>query len=246
MRSFFVYLGIQLKADIRDRGILMTYYLVPLVFFVVIGSVFSSINPLMKPGLAASMSIFAVTMGAVMGTPLPLVRARESGTLRAFRINGIPDGAVLAVHTVSACIHLFIVSVIIYVLSPVLLHSDWPSHPGLYMLVLLLILLASVGIGILIGSTVRSQSTASMISMLVFLPTVMLGGIMFPATLLPPVFEKAALVLPATYAMQAFGSLAFEQHTSLHPALCLCMLAGFCAVSFILALWRFAAVIKKQ
>jgi ABC-2 type transport system permease protein len=246
MKSFFTYLGIQLKTDLRDRGILMTYYLVPLVFFVVIGSVFSSINPLMKPVLAASMSIFAVTMGAVMGTPLPLVRARESGTLRAFRINGIPDGAVLAVHTVSACIHLFIVSIIIYVLSPVLLHSAWPSHPGLYMLVLLLILLASVGIGILIGSTARSQSTASMISMLVFLPTVMLGGIMFPASMLPPVFEKAALVLPSTYAMQAFSSLSYGLSSNLHPALCLCMLGGFCAAAFVLALWRFAAVIKKQ
>ncbi len=33
MKAFFKYLGIQFRMDLRDKGVLMTYYLVPLLFF---------------------------------------------------------------------------------------------------------------------------------------------------------------------------------------------------------------------
>ena len=41
--------------DIRERGTRMTYYLVPLVFYFVMGAVFSSINPLARQTLAATV-----------------------------------------------------------------------------------------------------------------------------------------------------------------------------------------------
>ena len=76
MKAFLNYLWIQFKMDLRDRGTLLNFYLVPLVFFFVMGAVFSSVTPLMKTTLAATMTIFAITMGAVMGTPSPLVKMR--------------------------------------------------------------------------------------------------------------------------------------------------------------------------
>ena len=45
-----------------------------------------------------------------MGTPTPLVQMRESGIIRAFRVNGIPGAATLAVSALSAFLHLLIVS----------------------------------------------------------------------------------------------------------------------------------------
>ena len=98
MKGFLKYLTIQFKIELRDKGTLLNFYLVPLVFFFVMGGVFSSIDPFMKKYLAASMTIFAITMGAVMGAPTPIIKIRESGTLRAFRVNGIPAAAVLSVH----------------------------------------------------------------------------------------------------------------------------------------------------
>ena len=246
MKSFFTYLGIQFKMDLRDRGILMTYYLVPLLFFLVIGLVFASVNPLMKPTLAAAMSIFAITMGAVMGTPIPIVRARESGTLRAFRVNGIPDAAVLAVQALSAFIHLCIVSLIIYFLSPLLLHSQIPIHPGLYFMVLVFLLITTIGIGMLIGSVARNQSMTSMLSMIVFFPTVMLGGIMFPASMLPKVFWIIGLLFPATHAMQAFTGLAYGTESAINPIVALCVVIGIGVLAFTLALWRFASRLQEE
>ncbi len=90
MKAFLNHLWIQFKMDIREKGTLMTYYLVPLIFYLVIGAVFSSVNPESKQMLAASMAIFALTMGAVIGLPVPVVKMRETGVLRAYRVSGIP------------------------------------------------------------------------------------------------------------------------------------------------------------
>ena len=246
MKPFLKYLGIQFKMDLRDRGILMTYYLVPLLFFAVIGSVFSSINPLMKPTLAASMSIFAVTMGAVMGSPIPIVKARESGTLRAFRVNGIPDAVFLAIQGLSAFLHLAVVSAVIYFISPYLLHSQVPEFPLDYAAVLLVLLLTSIGIGLLIGTAAPNQSAASMLSMIVFFPTVMLSGIMFPSSMLPVGFRRFGLIFPATHAMQAFYGLAYGMKTDFSPFIALSVLAGIGLLAFLSAGFCFSSIRQSE
>ncbi len=246
MKAFFKYLEIQFKMDLRDRGTLMTYYLVPLLFFLVIGLVFSSVNPLIKPTLAASMTIFAITMGAVMGTPVPIVKARESGTLRAFKVNGIPNTAVLAIQALSAFIHLFIVSVLIYLISPPLLHSTVPKSPTLYFAILAVFLIASIGIGLAIGAFARNQSMASMLSMIVFFPAVMLSGIMFPTSMLPEGFRWLGRVFPATHAMQAFTGFAYRIKTDFSPNIALGVLAGMALLVIALAVWRFDSIRQSE
>jgi ABC-2 type transport system permease protein len=239
MRAMAKYLGIQFRMDLRDKGTLLNYYLVPLVFFFVMGAVFSSINPLMRTTLAASMTIFAVTMGAVMGAPAPIVKMRESGTLRAFKVNGIPGSAVLSVHVISAFLHLSLAALIIYIVSPLAFHSDIPKAPALYLAVVVVFLLASIGIGLLIGVVARGQSFATMLSMMVFLPTILFSGIMFPAKMLPQAFVWLGLVLPSSHALQAFDGLAYQSKTDFNATLSLGIVAGIGLLMFVIAIWRF-------
>lgn len=246
MSAFLKYLWIQLKMDLREKGTLLNFYLVPLLFFFVMGSVFSSINPLMKTTLAASMTIFSITMGAVMGSPAPIVKMRESGTLRAFEVNGIPGTAVLAVQAISAFIHLFIVSLIIYTVSPIAFNSAVPQNPMLYFCVLILFLFASIGIGMLIGVIARNQSFATMLSMVIFLPSLLLSGIMFPADMLPKTFVWLGRIFPATYALQAFYGLAYHTDADLNGGLSLAAIAGIGLLVFVLAVFRFRSVRKSE
>ncbi len=246
MKAFFKYLGIQFRMDLRNNGILMTYYLVPLLFFIVIGLVFSSVNPGMKPTLAATMSIFAVTMGGVMGTPIPIVKARESGTLRSFRVNGIPDVAVLSVQALSALLHLLIVCIIIYFVSPVLLHSSMPKYPVPYAATLLVFIVVTIAMGLLIGSVARSQSMASMLSMVVFLPTMMLSGVMFPASMLPQGFRWVGRLFPATHAIQAITGFAYGFKPDFNPVLALCVLAGTGLIVLAIAVRRFGSIRQSE
>ncbi len=242
MTVFLKYLSIQFKMDLRDRGTLMNFYVVPIVFFFVIGGVFSSINPTMKMTLAATMTIFAMTMGAIMGTPTPVVKLRESGTIRAFRVNGISGTSVLFARAVSAFAHLFIVSLVIYFSSPVVFHSEIPVSPLSYFGVLTVFLIASVWAGLFIGVVSRDQSFATMFSMIVFLPSILFSGIMFPVSMLPKALSGLGYIFPATYALASIRGFAYGIQMNSGFTIYPIVLAGMAALMFFLTNWRFKSV----
>jgi ABC-2 type transport system permease protein len=246
MKAFFNYLWIQFKIDLRDKGTLLNFYLVPLAFYFVMGAVFSSVTPLMKSTLAASMTIFAVTMGAVMGSPTALVRMRESGTLRAFKVNGISGTAVLFVQAISTFIHLFIVASLIYLITPLAFHGDVPASIPAYFGIVAAFLLANIGIGLFIGVVAPSQAYATMLSMLVFLPSLMLSGIMFPASLLPEALKWVGRVFPATFAMQSFYGLAYKLPSEIDPLISLLGICSFALIAFALSFWRLNSLSKTE
>ena len=78
MNTFAYGIFLQWKLDIRNKGMILTYYLVPLVFFGFMGGIFASINPLAKDTLIQTMTVFAVSMGAFLGAPIPLVELLRS------------------------------------------------------------------------------------------------------------------------------------------------------------------------
>ena len=239
MYTFFKHLSIQFRMDIRERGTLMTYYLVPLVFYIIMGAVFSSINPLAKQTLAATMVIFAVTMGAILGIPAPLVKMRESGVLRAYGVCGIPGWAVLFIQTVSAFLHLSIVALIIFVSAPWFFGAGYPLNFPAYFLSLFILLFASIMVGLLIGVTARNQSIATMLSQAVFLPTIMLGGIMFPASMLPQPLRVLGRLLPGTYIMQSFTGLAFGLPVDINSTLSILIATGIGVIAAVLTVVKF-------
>lgn len=245
MNSFLKHLWVQFKIDLRERGTLMNYYLVPLVFYLVMGSVVSSINPLAKQTLAATMVIFSVTMGAVLGIPTTIVKMRESGVLRAYRVCGIPGWAVLFIQSVSAFLHLLVVSIIIFFTAPMFFGTSYPQSVPAYFLTLFILLFASIALGLFIGVSARSQSIATMLSQAVFLPTVMLSGIMFPASMLPGFLRAVGRLLPATYIMQCFTGFSYSMPTSINSELSLLMAVGIGILATCLSVVRFATIEKS-
>lgn len=239
MSAFLTQLMIQLRMDARDKGTLLVFYLVPLAFYAVMGAVFSSVNPEIKPILSATMAIFSVTMGAVIGIPPGLVKLREAGTLRAYRVNGIPGKAVLLSWGLSALLHLSLVSGIISLSAPLLFGADLPQHGGGFALVLLSLLVSSVAIGLLIGVTAKTQAAAMMLSQAVFMPSLMLSGIMFPASLLPTPLRYLGTVFPATHAMRAFDGLAYGLVGELKAPLALATVLVIGLLAALVSAWRF-------
>ncbi|MGI6084957.1 MAG: ABC transporter permease [Acetivibrionales bacterium] len=242
MKTFIKHLWIQFKIDIRERGTLLTYYLVPLVFYFFMSAVFSSINPLARQTLAASMVIFAVTMGAVLGTPVSIVKLRETGVLRAYRVCGIPGWAVLFIHAVSAFLHLMIVSIIIFVTAPLFFGASYPQSFFAYFFVLFILLFSTIALGMLIGTTARNQSIAMMFSQAIFLPSVVLSGIMFPTPMLPVPLRMVGRLLTATYIMESFSGFAFGLPMDIHGTLSLLIAACIGVIAASLTIIRFRAV----
>ena len=72
-------------------------------------------------------------------------------------------------------------------------------------------------IGALIGVVATDSRSTVLYSQLIFLPSMILGGMMMPAELLPATVRPITALLPATYTMQAYLGLAFGILARVHP-----------------------------
>ena len=73
MKAFLYGTALQWRLDLRSKSLLITCYVVPLLFYALMGGIFTSINPESKATLIQSMTVMGVSMGALIGLPPSLV-----------------------------------------------------------------------------------------------------------------------------------------------------------------------------
>lgn len=203
MKAFLHGIALQLKLDIRSRMILITFYLVPLIFFFFIGGIFTSINPDSRLTLIQSMTVFGITMGATIGLPPAIVEIYGSDIKNVYKANGVPLYLGIVTNFISSFIHLFVMSVIILIAAPIAFNAAYPANLPLYFCSLAVFIAVSLSIGIVLGLLCKSQSKLTMFSQLIFLPSIMLSGIMFPANMLPEFLQYISYILPATLGVKS-------------------------------------------
>jgi len=192
MSAFFYGLALQWRLDIRSKSLLITCYVVPLLFFAIMGGIFTSINPEAKATLIQSMTVMGVTMGALIGL-------YGSDIKKMYRANGVPLYLGLVSMAISAFLHLSMMSVIICVAAPFAFDAALPASLPQYACSLAVLIAVSLSIGSVLGLAVRNQAKLTMISQLFFLPSIMLSGILFPIDLLPRFFEMLGKLFPAAW-----------------------------------------------
>ncbi|MFD3449936.1 ABC transporter permease [Microbacteriaceae bacterium 4G12] len=212
MDAFLYGILLQWKLDLRNKSILLTYYVVPLVFFGFMGGVFTSITPDTKSTLIQSMSIFSITMGAILGAPAPISETYGGEQKKSYKIGGIPMCIPLINNLISAFVHLFIMSIIIYFIAPVAFHASLPKNTTMYFVIISIFIIASLSIAAILGLTIKTTSKLTMVSQFIFLPSLMLSGIMFPVKMLPKSLETFGKVLPATLGFEMIkeSSMSFK------------------------------------
>ena len=199
MGAFLYGISLQFKMDIRSRSLLVTCYLVPLLFFAVMGGIFTSIMPGSEKTLIQSMTVMGVSMGALIGVPPSLAEIYGTDVRKMYQANGAPLWYGLITLTVSAFIHLLIMSGIILAAAPVMFHAEVPSGLLLYFVKLSLFIIASLGIAGVLGMLEKNQAKLTMLCQAAFLPSILLSGIMFPSRLLPFALEQAGKLFPAAW-----------------------------------------------
>lgn len=202
MTAFLYGVALQWKLDIRSKSLLITCYVVPLLFFAIMGGIFTSINPQAKDTLIQSMTVMGVSMGALLGLPPSLVEIYGSDIKKVYKANGVPLFLGMATMYISAFIHLLIMSAIICVIAPLVFNAALPSNIPLYFAFLAVFIATSLNIGGILGLTIKNQAKLNMISQLIFLPSIMLSGIMFPANLLPSALGIVGKLFPAAWGYQ--------------------------------------------
>lgn len=199
MGAFLYSVGLQWQLDIRNKGILMTYYVVPLVFFAFMGSMFTSIDPNAYQTLIQSMTVFGVTMGAILGSPIPLVELYRSEMKKVYIVSGIPLWTSVVTNFISGFIHLMLMSLVIFFMAPIAFDAAIPNDFIVYFTSLIIFVFTSLSVGTLLGLFVKNVAKLTMVAQFIFLPSIMLSGIMFPSNMLPTVLQYAGKVFPATW-----------------------------------------------
>lgn len=232
MGAFLYGISLQWKLDIRSKTLLVTCYIVPLLFFAIMGGIFTSVMPEARYTLIQSMTEFGVTMGALIGLPPSLVEIYSSDIKKVYKANGVPLYLGLILTNISAYIHLFIMSVILYFAAPLAFNAQIPENPGRYFIILAFFIAVSLSIASIIGLAIKDQAKTSMVSIIVFLPSIMLSGIMFPIELLPKAFETVGKIFPASWGYKLMTDNTF-QLKSLLPLMAIFLLAVFVCIALL-------------
>lgn len=199
MNAFLYGVALQWKLDIRSKSLLVTCYVVPLIFFLLMGGIFTSVMPEMKDTLIPSMIVMGVSMGAFIGLPPSLIETYGSDIKKVYKANGLPLYLGLITMAISAFVHLMMMCIIIVLLAPILFEATLPNNLPIFFIALAVYVIVSLSIGSILGLVVKNQAKLTMIAQLVFLPSIMLSGIMFPIELLPKTFEMVGKIFPASW-----------------------------------------------
>lgn len=234
MNEILYSVWLQCKLDIRNKNVLIVYYILPLIFFLVMGSVFTTIDPTAKSRLIQSMSIVAISMAAYLGTPVPIVEIFSSDIKKTYKVGNVPLWVILLTSFLSALVHILIVSAIIFIISPIIFEVDRPSNILMHFLFLILVISVSSIVGILIGLISKNNTIMTMFSQFIFLPSMLLSGTMFPREMLPSFIGKVSNIIPATHGMNILISLGDSNFKLISPL----FLIGIIALGILAFVYR--------
>jgi len=151
MSGFFYGVALQWKLDIRSRSLLVTCYVVPLIFFLLMGGIFTSVMPGMRSTLIQSMVVMSVSMGAFIGLPPSLIETYGSDISKVYKANGVPVYLGLVTMFLSAWIHLMISCAVIVLLAPLLFEAVLPAQLPIFFVALAIYIMVSLSIGSMLG-----------------------------------------------------------------------------------------------
>lgn len=193
---------------LRRRQMLFLNYIFPLGFYLMMGMIMPGLNPMFLETMVPSMATFAILAIGLLGIPDPLVNAREQGIYRSYRIHGIPARAIVIIPIITSVLHMTIVGAIITTTAPLLFDAPAPVDSLSFAGVFLLTAFTVSSLGTLIGVVSSSTTVALMFSQVIFIPSMLIGGLMIPHSFLPAAARPVSGLLPTTFAMEAFQGLA--------------------------------------
>ena len=240
MTAFSNHFAFEFRSGIRNRTLLLMNYLLPLGFYLMMGFVMPEINPEFRAILVPAMVVFAILAATLLGLPDPLVNAREAGIFRSYKINGVPSASILLIPALTTMLHLVIVTLIIVLTAPILFDARSPSNWLGFAGVFAAMSFACAGLGVRIGVVSPNSRVTVLWSQLIFIPSMLLGGLMLPYSLLPDVAGRISQLLPATHAMNAFKGMAMGQTADFSAAGSLILLFLSGVLAFGLANYMFS------
>ncbi len=135
-------------------------------------------------------------------TSLAVVREREIGTLEQLLVSPLRPGELILGKTIPFALIGLVDLVLVTAVALFWFHIPLRGNPLLLLLGSLLFLVTALGMGLLISTISNTQQEAFMTGFLVFLPTLLLSGFMFPVTSMPRGFQEITLLNPLRHYLE--------------------------------------------
>jgi ABC-2 type transport system permease protein len=240
MAAFLNHTWIEFRSSLRSKQMLFLNYAFPLGFYAMMGLVMTQINPMFTETMVPAMVLFSVMAAVLLGLPDPLVNARESGIYRSYKIMGIPARNILLIPALTTVIHTAVVGFIIVLTAPTFFAAPGPESMWHFTFVTLASMIAHTGLGVLIAVISNSSRATVLWSQLIFLPSMLLSGLMMPYEMLPTSAQAFARLFPATYGMIGYKQLAYATggNTQAYWALGILLTGGIMAFALAIILFR--------
>jgi ABC-2 type transport system permease protein len=239
MNAFIHHFAFEFRSGIRNKNLLLMNYIFPLGLYLMMSLIMPSVNPLFRETIIPSMITFGMLASALLGIPDPLAQARDAGIFRSYKINGVPALNIALIPALSTIVHIMVVALIITVTAPLFFDAPLPQNLLLFALIVLGTAVALSGFGVLIGVIAPNARLTVLYAQAIFLPSMIIGGVMLPFAMLPTGAAKIALLLPSTHAMNAFNGLAMGGAGDFSGGGSLLTLFGGGLLAFVLAVYLF-------
>jgi ABC-2 type transport system permease protein len=149
-------------------------------------------------------------------TSLAVVREREIGTLEQLMVSPLASWELIAGKTIPFALISLVDMAIVTVAA--LLWFEVPLRGSFVLLTgaSVLFILVALGIGLLISTISKTQQEAFLTTFLVFMPTILLSGLMFPVSSMPELFQWLTLANPMRHYLEIVRGI-FLKGTGVAP-----------------------------
>ena len=208
------------------------------------------VRPWYNPGLRSAVYIVPGIIGVLLSltmvliTSMAIVRERERGTLEQLVVTPIGKTSLMFGKILPFLMIGYVQITVILVLGRLLFNVPvLGSIPLLYLLSFPFIV-ASLALGLLLSTLVRTQVQAMQLGFLFLLPNILLSGFMFPRQAMPRLAQWVGAALPLTYFLTILRGVLLKGVGLSHlwaPSL---VLVGFAVVLVALSVLRFHKTIE--
>ncbi|MDQ3893696.1 MAG: ABC transporter permease [Actinomycetota bacterium] len=232
----------QVRLYVRSRELAFFTFLLPIVIFVLLGSVYGEDEIEGVKGsryLLAGMLGYGVVATVFAGLSIVLVIRRESGVLKRLRATPLPAPTYIAAMLATFLAAFGLEVVCLIVLARLLFDVPLPARGFSLALSLLLGAASFSALGIGLAGLVRSAEGSSAVVNAIYLPMAFLSGSFFSPHSFPDFLRAIADVLPLTYFIELVRDVMLHGHEIWSEPAAVAVIAAWGAVGLLVAIRRF-------
>lgn len=150
------------------------------------------------PGIAAVvLQTMAVTMSAVS-----VVRERELGTIEQLLITPVRPWELIVGKMAPAIVVTTIDLLLVMAVGILYFKVPFQGSIGLFALLSLVFIISGLGLGLMLSTVAQNQRQAQQLTSVMMMLTMLLTGLIYPRSTMPPAVRAIGNLIPATYFMR--------------------------------------------